>query len=129
MSDEYRNDLIQAAQKSQNYYDRSIITLSSGALGISLVFYKDIIGDKMPICPDLLVWSWGLWTASIAFVVFSYYLSHEALRKAIDQTDENDFSDGVGGWAANFTNYANVASGSLFVVAIGLFIVFSSKNI
>ena len=129
MSDEYRNNLIQAEQKSQNDYDRSIITLSGGALGISLIFYKDIIGDKIPINTCLLVSSWGLWAASIAVVVFSYYSSHQALRKAIEQTDKNDFSGGVGGWAANFTRCANVVSGFLFVVAIGLFITFSYQNI
>lgn len=129
MVEEYRNNLIQAEQKSQDDYDKSIISLSGGALGISLVFYKEVIGEKNPICHDLLVWSWAAWTASIASVVISYYLSRKALRKAIEQTDENDFSEGPGGWAANCTSYANALSGILFVVGISLFITFSAHNI
>ena len=129
MTDEYRNNLIQAEQKSQDDYDKSIISLSGGALGISLVFYKEVIGGKTLNCPDLLVWSWGIWAASIAIVVVSYFLSRLALRKAIEQTDKNDFSGGVGGWAAKLTSYANALSGILFVVGISLFISFSSQNI
>ena len=129
MSDEYRNNLIQAEQKSQDDYDKSIISLSGGALGISLVFYKEVIGKEVPLLPELLVWSWGVWAASIAAVVASYFLSRLALRKAIEQTDKNDFSGGVGGWAANCTSYANALSGILFVIGISLFIAFSSQNI
>lgn len=129
MSEEYRNNLIQAGQKSQDSYDKSIVSLSGGALGISLVFYKEIIGEGDPLSPGLLLWSWGIWAASIATVVTSYYLSRMALRKAIDQTDKEDFSEGVGGWAARYTGYANALSGFLFVVGIGLFIAFASENI
>lgn len=129
MADDYRNKLIQAEQKSQDDYDKSIVSLSGGALGISLIFYKEVIGGASPNSPDLLVWSWGLWAASIAAVVLSYFLSRFALRKAIHQADENNFSGGVGGWAANCTNYVNALSGVLFVIGIILFIIFSSKNI
>lgn len=129
MLNEYRNNLIQAEQNSQDAYDKSIVSLSGGALGISLVFYKEIIGENTPINHALLVWSWGVWAASIAAVVVSYYLSRLALRKAIDQTDKDDFSAGVGGWAAKWTSYTNALSGILFVIGIGLFITFSSFNI
>ncbi len=127
--DDYRNNLIQAEQKSQDSYDKSIISLSGGALGISLIFYKDVIGSNAPIYHELLIWSWGIWAASIATVVVSYFLSRLSLRKAIEQTDKNDFSGGVGGWAAKWTSFANALSGVLFVSGIGLFITFSSYNI
>ena len=127
--DEYRNNLIQAEQKSQDDYDKSIISLSGGALGISLVFYKEVIGSNTPLHHELLIWSWGIWAASIAAVVVSYFLSRLSLRKAIEQTDKNDFSGGVGGWAARWTSLANALSGVLFVIGIGLFITFLSYNI
>ena len=127
--DEYRNNLIQAEQKSQDDYDKSIISLSGGALGISLVFYKEVIGNNAPIHHELLIWSWTAWAASIAAVVVSYFLSRLSLRKAIEQTDNNDFSGGVGGWGAKWTSLANALSGTLFVIGIGLFITFSSYNI
>ena len=103
--------------------------MSGGALGISLVFYKEIVGENFPLSPHLLLWSWGIWAGSIATVVASYYLSRMALRKAIDQTDRKDFSEGVGGWPAKVTGYANALSGILFVIGIGCFIAFTSENI
>ena len=129
MNEGYRNNLIQAEQKSQDDYDKSIISLSGGALGISLVFYKEVIGDKEILCSDYLIWSWSAWAASIAAVVISYFLSRLALRIAIEQTDKNDFSHGVGGFPAKLTSYANAISGILFVLGISLFITFSSHNI
>lgn len=127
--EEYRNGLIQAEQKSQDDYDKSIVSLSGGALGLSIIFFKEVIGGKTPLSPEILVFSWIAWAASIAAVVLSYFLSRLALRKAIEQTDENDFTAGVGGWPAKLTAYTNALSGILFVVGIGLFITFSSKNI
>ena len=53
MSEEYRNGLIAAEQKSQDDYDKTIISLSGGALAISVVFIKDIMGNSEPI----LVWA------------------------------------------------------------------------
>lgn len=129
MLDEYRNNLIQAEQKSQDDYDKSIISLSGGALGISLIFYKEVIGNESPVCSDLLIYSWSAWAASIGVVVISYFFSRLALHKAIEQTDQGDFSGGVGGWAATVTHYANALSGILFVIGISLFIGFSSQNI
>tara|TARA_R110001583_G_scaffold89547_1_gene230886 strand:- start:1289 stop:1678 length:390 start_codon:yes stop_codon:yes gene_type:complete len=129
VNDEYRNNLIQAEQKSQDSYDKSIISLSGGALGISLVFYKEVIGDQIAVNPELLICSWGVWAASIAAVVISYFFSRIALRKTIEQTDDSNFSGSVGGWAATLTSYANAVSGILFVVGISIFISFTSQNI
>ena len=129
MSKEYRNGLIAAEQKSQDDYDKTIVSLSGGALGISLLFIKDIIGKSEPVLVWAVVTAWGLWAASIASVVISYFLSRMALRKAIMQVDNNDFSEGVGGCAAVATQIFNAISGILFIVGIVFLIVFSSNNI
>lgn len=127
--EEYRNGLIQAEQKSQDDYDKSIVSLSGGALGLSIIFFKEVLGGKAPVHSEILVYSWVAWASSIATVVLSYFLSRLALRKAIEQTDNNDFRAGVGGWAAKLTAYTNALSGLLFIVGIGLFISFSAQNI
>mgnify|MGYP000157643279 CR=1 FL=1 len=129
MSEEYRNNLIAAEQKSQDDYDKTIVSLSGGALAISLVFIKDIIGDTDPILLWTVITAWALWASSLASVVTSYFLSRLALRIAILQTDNNDFAAGVGGWPAKATQYFNAISGILFVSGIVFLIVFSAKNI
>lgn len=128
-NEEYRNALIAAEQKSQDDYDKTIVTLSGGALGISVVFIKDIIGSTDPISVWAVITAWSLWAASITSVVISYYLSREALRATILQTDKNDFSGGVGGCAAKATQIFNAISGILFVVGIVFLIIFTANNL
>ena len=43
---EYRKELIQTVQKLNENYDKLIITLSGGALGLSLAFIKDIVKNE-----------------------------------------------------------------------------------
>ena len=129
MDDEYRNGLIAAEQKSQDDYDKTIVSLSGGALGISILFIENIIGNKEPELIWTVITAWSLWAASLGSVVVSYFLSRVALRKAIHQTDEGDFSDGVGGWASKATQVTNVLSGLLFIAGIVFLIIFASSNI
>ena len=129
MSEEYRNGLITAEQKSQDNYDKTIVSLSGGALGISLIFIKDIIGTSSPVLTWTVIAAWSFWAASLMSVVISHFLSRMALRKAILQADKGDFTEGVGGCAAKATQIFNAISGILFVIGIVLFIIFSANNI
>ncbi|BCG65168.1 MAG: hypothetical protein methR_P2990 [Methyloprofundus sp.] len=129
MNESYRNGLITAEQKSQDDYDKTVISLSGGALGISLIFIKDIIGDSEPIMVWTVITAWVLWALSITSVLISYFLSRLALRKSIIQLDNDNFSEGVGGCAAKATQVFNVISGALFILGIVFLIIFSSQNI
>lgn len=126
---EYRKSLVVSEQESQNSYDKSIISLSGSALALSIVFIKDIIGEKEPINTLLLQLSWTFWALSILCIVFSFYFSKISFRKAIKQTDQDDFSGGVGGWASIVTNYLNLFSGIFFIVGVFLIISFASYNL
>ena len=129
MNDEYRNLLIAAEQKSQDDYDKTIVSLSGGALGISLIFIKDIVGTADPVLVWTVITAWALWASSLTSVVISYFLSHLALRKAIAQTDKKDFSGGVGGCAAIAVQVFNALSGILFIAGVLFIIIFSANNI
>lgn len=45
LANEYRQTLINLEQQMQSTYDKAVMTLSGGALGISLAFLKDV-ADK-----------------------------------------------------------------------------------
>jgi len=128
MSDEYRNNLITAEQKSQDSYDKTIVSLSGGALGVSILFIKDVIGGAEPLCSHLVLVAWGLWAGSISSVILSYFFSRIALRKTIEQVDKGDFSAGVGGCASTVTAVFNILSGTLFIVGIIFLILFVKSN-
>jgi hypothetical protein len=56
----YRQSLIDTQIKLSESYDKLLITLSGGALALSITFLKDVIGSKEISCPSLLLISWAL---------------------------------------------------------------------
>ena len=58
---EYRNWLIAAEQKAQEDFDKTVLSLSGGALGISFAFVKDIVGDQPLIKTKFLLTAWIAW--------------------------------------------------------------------
>ena len=125
----YRNILIDLYQKSQASYDTTIVSLSGGAIGLSIIFFKDIIGDSVPVCIFFQKTAWILWSGSITSVLGSYFFSRIALRKTMEQYDQKNFSEGVGGWATNVTEFLNVIAGLLFIFGIISFLIFASSNL
>ncbi|HTL71657.1 MAG TPA: hypothetical protein VL863_00035, partial [bacterium] len=80
----YRQSLIAAEQAMQAEYDKGVLTLSGGALGISLVFLKDIVGTKSLLHGEFLLLAWIFWGLSISFILASYFTSAKAIRRAVE---------------------------------------------
>src|SRR5262245_25066253 len=72
--DHYRTHLIESWQKSQVAYDKAVLALSAGALGVTINFVKDIIGGP-PIAMWLLVLAWIAWAVSCAAILYSHFSS------------------------------------------------------
>ena len=119
---EYRASILPVRQKAQEEIDKQVLTISAAALGLSLTFYKDVLKEQIVSEGWLLRVAWTCWIISIASVVFSMYLSSEAVRltirkidQALEEVDEEqevkfDFST-AGGWAGQllrFNNYVNL---------------------
>ena len=125
----HRTFLIEAEQKTQSAYDKAILTLSSGALGVSFVFVKELIRPGTPIVSQGLLYSaWTCWALSAASTLLSFYLSHRALRKAIVQFDRGE-QERAGGRFAIVTEIANLTAGLLFCIGVFLMIVFVGQNL
>jgi hypothetical protein len=61
---DYRKHLQTAEQKSQEDFDKTVLSLSGGALGISFIFLKDVIGPNPVVSPNLLFTAWVAWGSS-----------------------------------------------------------------
>ena len=85
---EYRASIIPIRHKAQEEIDKQVLTIASAALGLSLTFYKDVLAKQIVIHGWLLRLAWVCWTLSIAFVVFSMYLSSEAVRLRVKHIDK-----------------------------------------
>ncbi|HVG07062.1 MAG TPA: hypothetical protein VNM67_05110 [Thermoanaerobaculia bacterium] len=126
---EYRQHLILAEQKAQDDYDKGVLTLAGGGLGISLAFVEKVVGSGTLVYPNLLVGAWLCWTGSIASVLISYFLSRHALRCAIAQVDGHVQVRRLGGSMAVATEVANSISGLLFVIGAVLISIFAVNNL
>jgi hypothetical protein len=138
----YRASILPVRQKSQEEIDKQVLTISSAALGLSLTFYKDVLKDQLVHDGWLLLLAWILWIIAICSVVFSMFLSAEAVRltriaidRAINKVDENEFSPSAtqsleppplveldfalaGGWASRLLPWTNLLSLGVFLLGI-----------
>lgn len=127
---EYRKWLITAEQKSQEDFDKTILTLSGGALGISFAFLKDIVGPNPITSSWLLLGAWFAWAFSTFSVLMSYYLSHLALRFTIRQVDDGTISSQPpGGVFAQITSVLNASGAVLFLVGVCCITIFAVANL
>jgi len=127
---DYRKHLQIAEQKSQEDFDKTVLSLSGGALGISFVFLKDVIGPNPISEPGLLFAAWVAWGSSTFCVLASYYASHLALREAINQIDKKTIRNGRPGGAYNLiTACLNAAGAVLFLIGVLAITLFANANL
>lgn len=122
---EYRKHLAQLESQSQESYDKTVIALSGGALGFSLVFLKDVAGPAGLQDLQLVVLAWLYWTTSLGCVLWSFYSSRAALRWTIRKIDQGaDLSKDLGGSAGKVTQVLNFVSGASFIGGAMAFVLF-----
>ncbi|MBC8876078.1 MAG: hypothetical protein H8E44_42170 [Planctomycetes bacterium] len=127
---EYRQHLVLAEQKSQETYDKTVLSLSGGALGISFAFVDKFLTGQTVVLTGCLVSAWVCWGLSVAFALASHFCSQQALRHAIKQVDKGEiYIREPGGKFSIATNVCNVAGGVLFLVGLILMVFFVGANI
>ena len=127
---DYRKALVAAEQKAQEDFDKTVLSLSGGALGISFVFLKDVVGVNPIAHPSFLFLAWVSWAFSTFFVLASYHLSHLALRRAISQVDDGTIYDQrPGGVFANWTAFLNGSGAVLFLTGVCFITLFAYSNL
>ena len=128
--DEYRKMLLDYEQRMQTTYDKAVMTLSGGALGISLTFIRDI-ADKASIKSEgWLLAAWVLWGLSVSMILASFFTSSLAFRKAVRQTDEKAiYIEHAGGRFNQITMWLNPVAGGCFFLGVIAIVIFVGGNI
>lgn len=127
---EYRSLLVKTEQASQSEFDKGVLALSGGALGLSFAFTKDIVGTAHLVHSVYLLLAWAAWTASSTSVLMSFFTSQRACRKAIRQLDAaGKVPPRPGGWADFGTEVLNITGLILFVVGLIMMVLFLSHNL
>lgn len=126
---EYRNHLIESRRGAQSDYDKAVISLSGGALGISIAVLKDILGTTSYSQVCLLYSAWICWLISLTTMLISFFTSTQALDAAIEQVDTaRIFEELVGGKWSTVTRVLNCLAGAGLIVGILLFVIFVIIN-
>lgn len=125
---EFRNQLAGDAQTSQDNYDKTVITLSGGALVLSVAFIKE--ATKTPLLNTVwLTTAWISWSCSLSFMLLSFFTSHHAINFAIKQLDKGktDYGD-LTSCASAVTKALNVLGGISFILGVVAFLYFAHTN-
>lgn len=126
---EYRQHLVLAVQKAQGDFDKTVLSLSGGALGVSFAFIDKIVRPGVIIYPKLLFFAWLCWGISMAVILASYLFSHLTLRRAIKQVDQDQiYNKRPGGFFAVITHICNISASVLFFVGVLLVVFFVKYN-
>lgn len=128
--DDYRKHLATAEQKVQEEFDKTIVTLSGGGLGISLTFVDKFIKSGVPVDVTLLYYTWIAWATSVGVIFASHFCSIRALRCALKQAYEGSvYSRRPGGRWAILTEILNISGAILFIAGLILIILFVRRNL
>jgi hypothetical protein len=126
---DYRKQLIALEQKAQEGYDKTVLSLSGGALGVSFAFVTNFVARGSMQASLWLVAAWILWAASVTATLGSYFTSHLALRRAITDFDSGRSYERPGGCYDVITLVLNAVGGLLFLVGVVLVAVFVWRNV
>lgn len=119
--------LRQTDHEASRDFDKAIMTLSAGALGVSIAFIHDVAPD--PKMVPLLGVSWIAFALSLLLILFSFLTSQRALRKEMTVGPNRPIVERAGGWFGKATLGLNVASAVALGVGVLALIIFALYNI
>lgn len=131
---ETRRDLLTRQLSNSERFDGAVLALSTGALGFSLTFLKDVVPIEKAQNLLLLIISWWLFGLAIISTLASFVASQLGIMKQLNYAQEyyinrkNEYLTKPN-VPAKVTDFLNYASGLLFVAAVVLTITFVSTNV
>jgi hypothetical protein len=128
-----RKSLIVAEHDQSRLFDTTVITLASGALGLSLTFIRQIAPTYDKSTVSALYLGWFAFIASVLSTLASYRASQSALRRQRDILDQMhaasvDVPQSPANCAAILTSVLNWASLVFFILGTVMLTVFVILN-
>jgi hypothetical protein len=130
-----RKSLVEGEKTTADNFDKNILTLAAGALGISLVFLEKIAPEPNPKTLIYLYLSWASLVSSLLAILSSQLTGQYAYRRARVLLEDEFFPEEKkenckkGNWWAKTTQFLNWASIFAFVFGTALLVYFSIQNV
>ena len=129
-----RSSLVELEMKGAEQYDKAALTLSGGALALSLTFIDDIAPNPIQCTLWLIGFAWLSLIVSITAVMISFQLSQSASRRQREIWDEAFLADDdqllkVPNKYSWWTDALNKTSLATFILGIILMSIFALTNL
>ena len=132
---EHRRLLAEGMAQQQAAFDKHILALSVGAVGLSIVFLNDVAPKGSRECIWALLVTWALFCACIACTLVSFLFGKAAHRRQMAIWDEK-YTAGAevdrkaeSNAAAPLTTFFTVASIVLLMAGVVFFVIFAYCNL
>ena len=120
---ESRRNLLQTLEtEAQKTYDKAVMSLSGGALGLSFAFVKDVGPLDEASAKLLLMLAWAAWGVSLALILSSHFTSVLSMRAESAGSGKEGFFD-------TLTEVCNVGGGLSFIAGVVLLVLFVFLNL
>jgi hypothetical protein len=128
-----RHSLTAAEKESSLHFDKSILTLAAGALGLSLTFIDKIAPHPAECTLYLLGLAWIFFSLSVLSSLISSLTSQAACRRQIKIVEKIYFDNAAPNSEKNLpaqiTNILNWVSIGLFMLGVFFLVVFTIANL
>jgi hypothetical protein len=121
---EERARLVDHRQKATESFDRTVLTLSGGALGVTITFIHELAPHPRHVW--LIGVAWSLFCASLLLILVSYLASIGAHDKIIEQMDERVATIRP---PRRFTTWFNRAAAAFLVSGVIWVVIFAWFNV
>lgn len=126
---EYWRALASADHAASQDYDKAVMALAGGALGLSLSFIKDVVKEPVPGSVAWIAASWMLLTIALLSTLVSMLASQRALRTAMRQLrGGGGAADHPGGAWSRVTHVCNASAALMLVLGLAGMICFATLN-
>ena len=133
----YRDSVLELSNDQLRTYDKALLSLSSGAFGLSILFVDKIAGDHIDGAVHdgrfFLVTAWTCFLAAVLCTLASFQTSSEAGHKAAQEADRCLATGDVFKLSHRrlygLTYFLNIASLLLFMIGASALAVFALANV
>ena len=129
-----RGMLIKEEYESAHRFDKILVTLSSGALGLSITFIKQMVPDNIPAkAKAALYLAWAGFICALLSILLGYLTSQAGMRKQRAILD-NSYKTGESAkhkknTPATLTKWLSWVSLAFFIIGVVCLAIFSYKNL
>lgn len=125
----YRDWLVKVEHEASKDFDKAVMTLAAGALGISIAFVRYVAPTPVSGSTVWLGLSWTLFALSLVAILVSFLTSQFDLRRAVKEIDDGTIDADRPGEFYYFTFAMNITAAASFVLGVAFLVVFALLNV